>query len=385
MGCDSLGLQTEVTDQATTKTTTTKATTTTNNPTATSSRWLDAGRQAGPLGGPATVTTLEAQRTTQAAVHTSTTAQEPSHQPPDSTGHQPTNGQLMSILQTLLHNQQQDSTTIRDGMRSIHDRLDATDNRMDHHERVMQKLDDRINQLPETATGATRGGDSEADKAFAALHARLDALEQRQRQQGATTTTPILRGPGGAGGEFTMVLGNFPKDTPANEALRAARRLLAALPSGPRLVLAPSPFSSSSADAQQMPGSDSRAAPTTKASSTYPPPVCRIYSPCVLTSTVYMAFLNPLLDDWSSRGPRTDPAATPTPGGTSSDSTQARSRREGNDSATQNGLQRRRWRRRPSGTRSQPSARSHGLWSVGDPTTEAEVKASVEAAAANTE
>lgn len=111
----------------------------------------------------------------------------------------------MSILQTLLHNQQQDSTTIRDGKKTIHDRIDATDNRLDNHEKVVQRLDDRITLMQEqaaTSTTTTKTTDPEAAKAFAALHARLDALEARQRQQGSTTTVPVLGGPGGAGGEL---------------------------------------------------------------------------------------------------------------------------------------------------------------------------------------
>lgn len=105
---------------------------------------------------------------------------------------EPTNGQLMSILQTLLHNQREDAVCMKDGMRHIHDRLETTDQRLDHHEQVMQKLDDRIAHMQEAAAAAGPTSDPEAARAYAALHARLDALEARQRQQGAATTIPVL-------------------------------------------------------------------------------------------------------------------------------------------------------------------------------------------------
>lgn len=92
-----------------------------------------------------------------------------------------------------------------------------------------------------------------------------------------------------------MVLGYFPHDTPAGEALRVARRLLAALPSGPRLVPSPSPFSSpaAAADAPSSAGATSRATGAQETSATFPPPACRIYSPYALTSTIYVAFMDP--------------------------------------------------------------------------------------------
>lgn len=91
-----------------------------------------------------------------------------------------------------------------------------------------------------------------------------------------------------------MVIGNCPHDTPADEALRVARRLLAALPSGPRLVLAPSPFSSSAAEAQQAACSPSTLTTSAAdATTTSPPPAFRIYAPYVLTKMIYVAFLDP--------------------------------------------------------------------------------------------
>lgn len=87
------------------------------------------------------------------------------------------------------------------------------------------------------------------------------------------------------------MIGNFPHDTPADEALRVAQRLLAALPSGPRLVPSPSPFPAATAEAQQP-----RASTTTtpaEAGTTFPPPACRVCAPFVLTSTIYIAFMEP--------------------------------------------------------------------------------------------
>lgn len=208
--------------------------------------------------------------------------------------HEPTNGQFMNILQTLLHNQQQDHSTIRDGMKSIHERLGATDHRLEHHELIIEKLDDKINHLQEAAASATAAPDPEAGLAFVALHTRLAVLEAGQRQPGATSAIPVLGALGVAGGEFAIVLGNFPHDTPADEALRAARRLLVALPNGPRLVPPPSPFSAStSADAPQAAGTGTRTWSATDPSATYQPPACRIYAPYALISTIYVAFMNP--------------------------------------------------------------------------------------------
>lgn len=171
-------------------------------PNAASPAWLN--------GGPPKATTTEDPRSTAAAATTAPdgTAQQPAQ---TTTTEEPSNGQLMSILQTLLQNQQQDSTTMRDNMRTIHDRIDATDNRLDHHEKVMQRLDGNINQLQEQqTTNATATTDPAAAQAFAALQARLDALEARQRQQGPTTTIPVLGESGGTRGEFTMVIGKLP-------------------------------------------------------------------------------------------------------------------------------------------------------------------------------
>lgn len=80
-----------------------------------------------------------------------------------------------------------------------------------------------------------------------------------------------------------MILGNFPTDTLADDALRAARRFLASLPCGPRLVPPPSPFVASSAEGPQ----------TAAAAEHFPPVACSIYSWYFLSSAISNAFASP--------------------------------------------------------------------------------------------
>lgn len=101
----------------------------------------------------------------------------------------------------------------------------------------------------------------------------------------------MLQGANPSDAEFTMILGNFPRDTPADEALRAASRLLAALPSGPRPVPPSSPLAGGLQPAASMTSTTTSAEVLT--TETFPPASCRIYCPYVLTTCICVVFATP--------------------------------------------------------------------------------------------
>lgn len=94
---------------------------------------------------------------------------------------EPTHGQLMGTLQAPVHNQQCCGANLHESMRGITERLDTHGKRMRRYNHVLQLLDQSVTTIQ--AGNVTMSPDPAAANAFAALQARLDAQELRQRQR----------------------------------------------------------------------------------------------------------------------------------------------------------------------------------------------------------